>query len=104
VCSLEVPDIAQGVASHFESNTDVVVLLANAGNTAGTIEQFLTESGSALPSLMDQNESLYRAYDVPEHFAPFPRHIVVDQTGVIRYLSGNYDALMVQRAIQQLLD
>lgn len=104
MCSLEVPDIAQGVASHFESNTDVVVLLANAGNTAGTIEQFLTESGSALPSLMDQNESLYRAYDVPEHFAPFPRHIVVDQTGVIRYLSGNYDALMVQRAIQQLLD
>ena len=104
MCSLEVPDIAQGVASHFESNSDVVVLLANAGNTAGTIEQFLTESGSALPSLMDQNESLYRSYDVPEHFAPFPRHIVVDQTGVIRYLSGNYDALMVQRAIQQLLD
>ena len=95
MCSLEVPDIAQGVASHFESNSDVVVLLANAGNTAGTIEQFLTESGSALPSLMDQNESLYRAYDVPEHFAPFPRHIVVYQRGVILYLSENYDALMV---------
>ena len=92
------------MASHFETNTDVVVLLANAGNTAGTIEQFLTESGSELPSLMDQSESLYRAYDVPEHFAPFPRHIVVDQTGVIRYLSGNYDAGMVQRVIEQSLD
>ena len=104
MCSLEVPDIAQGVASHFEANTDVVVLLANAGNTAGTIEQFLTESGSPLPSLMDQSESLYRAYDVPDHFAPFPRHIVVDQTGVIRYLSGSYEALTVQRVIEQLLD
>ena len=39
-----------------------------------------------------------------EYFAPFPRQIVIDQTGVIRYLSGQYDAHMVVRVIEGLLD
>ena len=53
---------------------------------------------------MDQSESVYRAYEIPEYFAPFPRQIVIDQTGVIRYLSGQYDAHGVVRAIEDLLD
>ncbi len=96
--------MANGVADHFENNSNVVVLLANAGNTAGTIEQFLTQSRTDIPSLMDQSENLYRAYAVPENYAPFPRQIVVDQTGVIRYLSGQYDAPAVVRAIEGLIE
>ena len=96
--------MANGVAEHFENNSEVVVLLANAGNTAGTIEQFLTQSRTDIPSLMDQNESLYRAYAVPENYAPFPGQIVVDQTGVIRYLSGQYDAPAVVRVIESLVE
>ena len=92
------------MAEHFENNSDVVVLFANAGNTAGTIEQFLTQSRTDIPSLMDQSESLYRAYAVPENYAPFPRQIVVDQTGVIRYLSGQYDAPAVVRVIENLIE
>ena len=91
------------MATHFEGNDDVVVLLANAGNTAGTIEQFLTQARTDLPSLMDQGESVYLSYEIPEYFAPFPRQIVIDQTGVIRYLSGQYDASGVVRAIEGLL-
>ena len=81
-----------------------MVLLANAGNTAGTIEQFLIQARTDIPSLMDQSESVYRAYEIPEYFAPFPRQIVIDQTGVIRYLSGQYDAPGVVRVIEDLLD
>ena len=92
------------MATHFEGNDDVVVLLANAGNTAGTIEQFLIQARTDLPSLMDQGESVYQAYEIPEYFAPFPRQIVIDQTGVIRYLSGQYDAPGVVRTIEGLLD
>ena len=92
------------MAEHFENNSDVVVLFANAGNTAGTIEQFLIQSRTDIPSLMDQSESLYRAYAVPENYAPFPRQIVVDQTGVIRYLSGQYDAPAVVRVIESLIE
>ena len=104
MCSLEVPDVANGVAAHFEGRSDVVVLLANAGNTAGTIEQFLTEAHCDIPSLMDQGETVYRSYDVPENFAPFPRQVVIDQTGTIRYLSGQYDAPAVVRSIELLLE
>ena len=92
------------MAEHFDNNSDVVVLLANAGNPAGTIEQFLTQARTDIPSLMDQSESLYRAYAVPENYAPFPRQIVVDQTGVIRYLSGQYDAPAVVRVIERLIE
>ena len=104
MCSLEVPDLANGVADHFANNDDVVILFANAGNNAGTIEQFLTRARTDIPSLMDQSEELYRSYVVPEYFAPYPRQIIVDQTGVIRYLSGQYDAPAVVRAIENLLE
>lgn len=96
--------MANGVADHFENNNNVVVLLANAGNAAGTIEQFLTQARTDIPSLMDQSESLYRAYAVPENYAPFPRQIVIDQTGVIRYISGQYDAPAVVRVIENMLE
>ena len=104
MCSLEVPDIAQGVASHYDNRDDVVVLLANAGNNAGTIQTFLSNAHTNLLSLMDQNESVFRSYDPPEHFAPFPLQIIVDQTGVIRYVSGEYDALAVRQIIDSLVE
>lgn len=53
---------------------------------------------------MDQNESVYRSYDPPESFAPFPLQVIVDQTGVIRYVSGEYDALAVRRVIDSLIE
>ncbi len=82
----------------------VEIRLANAGNTAGTIESFLTDAHTSLWSLMDQQESLYRAYNPPYQFAPFPLHIIVDQTGVIRYISGQYDAQAVRDIIDSLLE
>ena len=92
------------MASYYANRSDVVVLLANAGNTAGTIQQFLYNAHTDLPSLMDQEESLYRTYDTPPQFAPFPLQIVVDQTGVIRYMSGQYDAPAVRNIIDDLLE
>lgn len=65
---------------------------------------FLSNARTDLPSLMDQSESLFRAYNPPEHFAPFPLQIVVDQTGVIRYVSGQYDARSVREMIDSLLE
>ena len=79
-------------------------MLANAGNNAGTIQTFLNNSHTELLSLMDQNESVYRSYDPPESFAPFPLQVIVDQTGVIRYVSGEYDALAVRRVIDSLIE
>ena len=78
--------------------------MANAGNTAGTIESFLSDSRTNVWSLMDQQQSLFQSYDPPHHFAPFPQQVIVDQTGVIRYLSGQYDAQAVRDMIDSLIE
>ena len=78
--------------------------MANAGNTAGTIESFLTASRTDLWSLMDQQESVFQSYNPPHHFAPFPQQVIVDQTGVIRYISGQYDGQAVRDMIDSLIE
>jgi peroxiredoxin len=103
VCSLEVPDIEQGIASHY-SDDEVVVLLANAGDPSGVIQSFLMNSGSALPSLMDQQQSVFRSYEPSiSAYAPFPVQVVIDGDGVIRYLQYQYDAEGVRQVIDSIL-
>lgn len=53
---------------------------------------------------MDQQQSLFQSYDPPHHFAPFPQQVIIDQTGVIRYLSGQYDARAVRDMIDSLIE
>ena len=102
MCSLEVPDIEQAIADHYDEN-EVVVLLANAGNDEGTIAQFLRDAHTDLPSLMDRQESTYRSYARAESYAPFPIQVVIDQQGIIRYLAFQYDAAAVRTVIDSLL-
>ena len=103
MCSLEVPDIEDGIAAHY-SDQDVVVLLANSGDSAGVIQTFLRNSGSSLPSLMDQTQSVHRAYEPSASaYAPFPVQVVIDADGVIRYLNYQYDAEAVRQTIDSLL-
>jgi len=48
---------------------------------------------------------MYHSYGgLEESYAPFPVHVVIDQTGVIRYLSGQNDTDAVRSTIQDLLD
>lgn len=58
-----------------------------------------------LPSLFDEGKSLYRGYGgLPDSYAPFPVQVIIDQDGIIRYLSGQYDAERVRSEIRELLD
>ena len=50
MCSLEVPDLEQSIASHYEGNDNVEILLANAGDSSGVIQAFLREAGTELNS------------------------------------------------------
>ena len=79
-------------------------MLANAGNTATAITLFLSNVRTDLWSLMDQQENVYQSYDPPLHFAPFPRQVIIDQTGVIRYISGQYDGQAVRDMIDSLIE
>ena len=104
MCSLEVPDLEQSIASHYEGNDNVVILLANAGDSSGVIQAFLREAGTELNCLMDQQENVYGNYRPNEEtYAPFPIQVVVDSEGVIRYVRSQYDAQAVRFAIDTVL-
>jgi len=102
---LEVPDIEQSIASHYLGNENVVVLLANSGDPSGVIQSFLRNANTNLSSLVDEQENLYRQYQQSDDsYAPFPRQVVVDGDGTIRYLRSQYDAQAVRTLIDQILD
>ena len=79
------------------------MLLANAGDDAETIQTFLQDAHTSIPSLMDLSKSTYQSYPQAETFAPFPLQVVIDQEGVIRYLAFQYEAEAVRHAIDALL-
>ena len=80
------------------------MLLANAGDNASVIQEFLQDAHTTLPSLMDQQQSTYQSYVRAASFAPFPLQVVVDQEGTIRYLAFQYEAEAVRQAIDSLLE
>ena len=102
---MEVPDIEQAIASHYQERDDVVVLLANAGDGSGLIQSFLQQANSSLPSLMDQQQAVYGHYrPTEESYAPFPIQVVIDGDGIIRYLRTQYDAQAVRDVIDSILE
>ena len=82
----------------------VTVLLANPMDDFEVAYDWLGANGVTLPCLLDPGGTVYNAYGpIPDAYAPFPRQVVIDQDGVIRYLSGQYDAQAVRAAIDALL-
>jgi len=67
---------------------------------------FLAGGGVGLPALFDTGGLLYRSYPraEAEGFGPFPVHVVIDQGGVIRYLSFQYDAVALRALIDELVE
>jgi len=53
--------------------------------------------------LEDSDASIYMEYRVPDPEAPYPQDYVIDQDGIVRYWSWEYDPQEVIRVIDGLL-
>ena len=105
MCSLEVPDIEHTFVERYGNNDDVMVLLANAGDSAGLVETFLMENQITLSSILDQEHTVYSVYPRDESvYAPFPVNVVIDQEGLIQYLSYQHDLIEVAETIDRLIE
>jgi hypothetical protein len=51
---------------------------------------------------MDRGRLFYNIYDM-WGISPFPRDVIIDQQGIIRYLNSEYDPQQMERVIYQLL-
>ena len=89
----------------YVDNDDVLILLANAGDTAEVAEQFLMDTQTTLPTVLDEAKDVYEVYPRDETtYAPFPVNVVIDQEGVIQYLSYQHDLNEVSEVIDRLLE
>lgn len=81
------------------------MVLVNPEDSYDTAWRWLGENGVGLLNLLDPGGSIYRSYGgIPDAYAPFPLQVVVDQEGVVRYLSGQNDTAAVRAAIDALLE
>ena len=92
-------------AERFEDNEDVLILLANAGDTPEVAEQFLADTQTQLPTILDEERTVYQTYPRDgTTFGPFPVNLVINQEGVIEYLSFQHDLNEVGEVIERLLE
>ena len=67
------------------------------------MNEFRDVFGMRFVGLADSS-GVYQAYRVPSPQAPYPQDYVIDQQGIVRYWSDQFDPQEVIRAIDRLLD
>ncbi len=67
------------------------------------LNQFRDVYGMRFVGLEDHLNAVYGAYRVPDPEAPYPQDYVIDQNGIVRYWSWEYDPQEAMRVIDLLL-
>lgn len=71
--------------------------------TQAMLAEFRDVFGMRFLGLEDRVSSVYTMYGVPDAHAPYPRDFVIDQGGIVRYWSPEYDPQEVMTTIDGLL-
>ncbi len=81
------------------------MLLVNPKDPYEVCYDWLGDNGVTLPNLMDPGGSVYNSYGpLPDSYAPYPVQVIIDQDGIIQYLSGQNDTSAVKAVIDELLE
>ncbi|MDH4210778.1 MAG: T9SS type A sorting domain-containing protein [candidate division WOR-3 bacterium] len=64
--------------------------------------EFIEVFGQRFIGLID-DQNLYTTYRVPYPEAPYPQDYIIDQQGIVRYWSDEYDPQEIMRVIDGLL-
>ena len=72
------------------------------GENSNQLLEFRDVFGMRFVGLVD-NSGVYQAYRVPGPQAPYPQDYVIDQQGIVRYWSDQFDPQEVIRVIDRLL-
>ena len=72
------------------------------GENINQVSEFRDVFGMRSVGLVDSS-GVYQAYRVPNPQAPYPQDYVIDQQGIVRYWSDQFDPQEVIRVIDRLL-
>ena len=67
------------------------------------LQEFIQVFGQRFIGLVD-NISLYNTYRVPNPEAPYPQDYIIDQNGIVRYWSDEFDPQEIIKTIDGLLN
>lgn len=67
------------------------------------IQEFQSIYGVRFVGLEDPGALTWTAYSLPDPEAPYPRDVVIDQQGIVRYWSTEYDPQAIREVIRSLL-
>ena len=78
------------------------VVIFEISSSAAELNEFIQVFGQRFVGLVD-NQGVYGTYRVPNPEAPYPQDYVIDQQGIVRYWSDEYDPQEIIRIIDGLL-
>lgn len=90
---------------HEQQGDQVAVFALNVpafGESAQTLAAFTEQAGVTYPVLDHTSTSWLFSFTGNNTF-PYPRDVIIDQDGVVVYLSNNYDAQGMRTVIDALL-
>lgn len=73
------------------------------GTQIGYLSEFRDVFGMRFVGLVDSGDVVYNSWRVPNPTAPYPQDYVIDQQGVVRYWSDQFDPWAVVATIDRLL-
>lgn len=78
------------------------VVIFEISSSAGELNEFIQVFGQRFIGLVD-NQGVYGTYRVPNPEAPYPQDYIIDQQGIVRYWSDEYDPQEIISIIDGLL-
>jgi hypothetical protein len=73
------------------------------GTQIGYLSEFRDVFGMRFVGLVDSGDVVYNSWRVPQPTAPYPQDYIIDQDGVVRYWSDQFDPWAVMATIDRLL-
>lgn len=99
MCGPEFSDLETSIWERFRN--EGVELFGISNESRSTIEQFVSDQGVSFPVLRD-NKGIYGRYAIGGGISPYPRDYIIDQDGVLRYASTEYEPQRMISVIQSL--
>lgn len=78
------------------------VVIFEISSSAAELNEFIQVFGQRFIGLVD-NQGVYGTYRVPHPEAPYPQDYIIDQQGIVRYWSDEYDPQEIINVIDGLL-
>lgn len=103
MCSLEFPGLDTELQQPF-ADQGLTVLGVSTGSfneSEATLDAFAEQTGVGFPLVHDSGT--YSSWSFPPALSPFPRQVLIDRDGIVRYVASEHRAGELRAAVEEVL-